>query len=60
VSNPLVNLRLTVFVETPRACAASFIEYCIPKRVTQVSNPKLGLLAHCLPKLPMLSKCHHG
>ncbi len=60
VSNPLVNLRLTVFVETPRACAASFIEYCIPKRVTQVGNPKLGLLAHCLPKLPMLSKCHHG
>ena len=58
--NPLVNLRLTVFGETPRAFAASFIESSIPKRVTQVSNPKLGLLAHCLPKLPMLSKCHHG
>jgi hypothetical protein len=49
-----------VFGETPRAFAASFIESSIPKRVTQVSNPKLGLLAHCLPKLPMLSKCHHG
>ena len=60
VSNPLVALRLTVFVEPPRACAASFIEYCIPKRVTQMSNPKPEVLTHSLPNLPMLSKCNHG
>jgi hypothetical protein len=60
MSNPLVNLRLTVFGETPRTFDASFIESSIPKRVTQVSNPKLGLLTHSLPNLPMLSKCNHG
>jgi hypothetical protein len=57
VSNPLVNLRLTVFGETPRAFAASFIEYCIPKRVTHVSNPKPVFLGKPLPKVPMLGKC---
>jgi len=45
-----------VFGETPRAFAASFIEYCIPKRVTHVSNPNPVFLGKPLPKVPMLGK----
>ena len=56
VSNPLVNLRLTVFVETPKAFAALIIESCIPKRVTHVSNPKPVFLGKPLPRVPMLGK----
>ena len=60
VIKPLVNLRLTVFVETPRAFAASFIEYCIPKRVTHVSNPNPVIMGKYLPNLLMLGKCRYG
>ena len=60
VSNPLVNLRLTVFGETPRAFAASFIEYCIPKRVTHVGYPNPVIMGKYLPNLLMLGKCRHG
>ena len=60
VSNPLVNLRLTVFGETPRALAASFIESCIPKRVTHVSNLNLGFMGKFLPNLLILGKCRNG
>jgi len=57
VSNPLANLRLTVFGETPRAFAASFIEYCIPTRVTHGGLTKPVFLGKPLPKVPMLGKC---
>ena len=60
VSNPLVNLRLTVFGETPRAFAVSFIESCIPKRVTHVSYPNLVIMGKYLPNLLMLGKCRYG
>ena len=60
VSNPLVNLRLTVFVETPRAFAVSFIESCIPKRVTHVGYPNPVIMGKYLPNLLMLGKCRYG
>jgi len=60
VSNPLVNLRLTVFVETPKAFAASIIESCIPKRVTHGGLTKPVFLGRFLPKVPMLGRCRHG
>ena len=60
VSNPLVNLRLTVFGETPRAFAVSFIESCIPKRVTHVGYSNLVIMGKYLPNLLMLGKCRYG
>ena len=60
VSNPLVNLRLTVFGETPRAFAVSFIESCIPKRVTHVGYPNPVIMGKYLPNLLMLGKCRYG
>jgi hypothetical protein len=59
-SNPLANLRLTVLDETPRAIAASFIEYFMPKSVTHGGLPKRSFGDDLIPKLPMLSKCNHG
>ena len=60
VSNPLVNLRLTVFVETPKAFAALIIESCIPKRVTHVGYPNPVIMGKYLPNLLMLGKCRYG
>ena len=60
VSNPLVNLRLTVFGETPRALAMSFIESCIAKMVTHVGYPNLANLGKNLPSLLILGKLRNG
>ena len=60
VSNPLVNLRLTVFGETPRALAMSFIESCIAKMVTHVGYPNLVNLGNNLPSLLILGKLRNG
>jgi hypothetical protein len=56
----LVNLRLTVFGEIPKAIAASFIESCITQRVTHGGLTKPVFLGRFLPKVPMLGKCCHG
>jgi len=60
VSNPLANLRLTVFVEIPKAVAASFIESCITQRVNHQSYSKPVFSGKSLPKVSMLGKCRHG
>ena len=60
VSNPLVNLRLTVFGETPRALAMSFIESCIANMVTHVGYPNLANLGKNLPSLLILGKLRNG
>ena len=60
VSNPLFNLRLTVFGETPRALAMSFIESCIANMVTDVGYPNLVNLGNNLPSLLILGKLRNG
>ena len=56
VSNPLDNLRLTVFGEIPKAVAASFIESCITQRINHQSYSKPVFSGNSLPRLPMLGK----
>ena len=60
VSNRLVNLRLMVFGETPRAIAASCIESCMAPMVNHRGYPEPWLSVNPSPSLPKLSKCHHG
>jgi len=60
VITPLVNLRLMVFGETPRAIAASCIESCMAPMVNHHGYAEPWLSVKPLPKLPMLSKCNHG
>lgn len=60
VSNPLVNRLLTVFGETPRALAMSFIESCIANMVTHVGYPNLANLGKNLPSLLILGKLRNG
>ena len=54
--NPLVNRRLTVFGETPKILAVSFIEYCITQRLTHGGLIKPVILGQLLPRVPKLSK----
>ena len=56
-SSPLANLRLTVFGETLRSFAVSFIEYCITHRLNHGGLIKPVFLGRFLPKVPTLSKC---
>ena len=60
VSNRLVNLRLMVFGETPRAIAASCIESCMAPMVNHRGYPEPWLSVNPSPSLPNLSKCHYG
>jgi hypothetical protein len=60
VITPLVNLRLMVFGETPRAIAASCIESCMTQMVNHHGYAEPWLSVKPSPSLPRLSKCWHG